>query len=89
MKQPCWKCNGTGIVQNEGSTSYEIVCPICGGTGHLDDMVYNITVGDISLECGYCGAHYSPTEEHDCLRGIVARVERLERKLLEMTVKGE
>ena len=38
MKQPCWKCNGTGIVQNEGRTAYEITCAICGGSGFLDDM---------------------------------------------------
>lgn len=42
MKQPCWKCGGTGIVRNEGSTAYETVCPICGGTGYLEDMVHVI-----------------------------------------------
>jgi len=48
MKQPCWKCGGTGIVRNEEGTVYETVCPICGGTMYLDDMVYKgPTIDDI------------------------------------------
>jgi len=42
MKQPCWKCGGTGKVYNMNLTNYETSCPICGGTGYLYDTLVAI-----------------------------------------------
>ena len=42
MKQPCWKCGGTGKVYNMNLTNYETPCPICGGTGYLYDTLVAI-----------------------------------------------
>lgn len=45
MKQPCWKCEGTGKVYNLNLTNYETPCPICGGTGYVEQP----TSGSLSL----------------------------------------
>ena len=51
MKQPCWKCGGTGKNYDPGVTAISI-CPVCGGTGVLDDAVYNPPVK--AKACWYC-----------------------------------
>ena len=43
MKQPCWKCGATGKNFNPDVTAIE-PCSVCGGTGYLDDAVYQYPV---------------------------------------------
>ena len=83
MKQPCWKCGGTGIVRNEESTVYETVCPICRGTMYLDDMVYKgPTIDDIiATQLEGISGYAKNIDNHNSLVGITKRVERLEKQL--------
>ena len=42
MKMACWKCGGTGKNYDPNVTAISI-CSVCGGTGFLDDAVYQPT----------------------------------------------
>ena len=52
MKRPCWKCGGAGKFYNLSMTNYEVICPVCGGAGVLDDAVYHPPVK--AKACWYC-----------------------------------
>lgn len=51
MKQPCWKCWGTGKNYDPNVTAISL-CPFCGGTGVLDDAVYHPPVK--AKGCWHC-----------------------------------
>ena len=48
------------------------------------EMVFakdSLTISRCEIRCGYCNKTYLVNENHNCMEGIVARVERLENML--------